>query len=573
MAKNSQSAGMLSGALFKSRINSANVKPKEALLGYFIGPFFAFISNAVFGSYINRYYSDVLGWTNQSQFGFFSILLPLISIVFVIMGNLLVGRLIDKTRSSQGKARPYMLLSAPLVAIAVALLFLAPTSNKALLMVWICISYNLYYAVAYPFFYTSHSSMVGLSTRNSKHRGILSTFSNASGVAAVGIVASMIIPTFLQNLLFVTNEVTAASGEVTKVIDAVASYNNWRIFMIALCVITFLGIVFEYYFTRERITEENVKLNIKEEKIPMMKQLKAVVSNKYWWFIILYFFIFQLGGLIKNGSMSYYCDYVLEGKLSGGQAMGLLGLVGGIPTAIGMVLAWPLANKLGKQRSVVIGMLISVAGGLLSFVNVHSFVWVCAGVVLKGVGSIPAMYVTLALLSDVLDHLEAKNGFRSDGFTMSVYGSIMVGLTGLSMAFINFLLLNSNYDASSGVNSSVQTTFVICYLVVELVCYALIAVLMIFLNVEKFTKKDQETILENQKAAVLAQGGEWIEPAERLKREQEQFDFEAEEARKNELKAYCEKKGLSFEAEEAKHQQKIANAQLKKEKKLENKKK
>ena len=41
------------------------------------------------------------------------------------------------------------------------------------------------------------------------------------------------------------------------------------------------------------------------------------------------------------------------------------------------------------------------------------------------------MYVTLALLSDVLDHLEAKNGFRSDGFTMSVYGAIMVGMTGL----------------------------------------------------------------------------------------------------------------------------------------------
>lgn len=74
-------------------------------------------------------------------------------------------------------------------------------------------------------------------------------------------------------------------------------------------------------------------------------------------------------------------------------------------------------------------------GGLVSFIDVHNLYIVCAGVVLKGIGSIPAMYVTLALLSDVLDHLEAKNGFRSDGFTMSVYGAIMVGLSGLGNGF------------------------------------------------------------------------------------------------------------------------------------------
>ena len=47
-------------------------------------------------------------------------------------------------------------------------------------------------------------------------------------------------------------------------------------------------------------------------------------------------------------------------------------------------------------------------GGLVSFLDIHNFTIVCIGVILKGIGSIPAMYVTLALLSDVLDHLEAK---------------------------------------------------------------------------------------------------------------------------------------------------------------------
>lgn len=555
---------MQMGQIFKApflrtKITSANVKRKEIAIGYFLGPFFALISNAVFGAYLNRYYSDVLGWTDTARFGVFSALLPMVSVIFVIIGNLFVGRLIDNTRTAQGKARPYLLLSAPLVTIAIALLFLTPQqTSPAVQMGWIAISYNLYYAVAYPFFYTAHSSMVALSTRNSNHRGMLATFSNASGVAAVGIGASILVPMLLQSFLFV---------EKDGAIDAAASYANWRMVMIVLCIVTFLAILLEYYFTRERITEENIKLEIKEEKLPMNKQLKACVSNKYWWIIILYFLLFQFGGLVKNGSMSYYCRWMFDGihnEALAGTAMGTLGLIGGLPTAIGMVLAWPIAGKLGKQRAVTIGLAISVIGGLVSFLDIHNFMIVCIGVILKGIGSIPAMYVTLALLSDVLDHLEAKNGFRSDGFTMSVYGAIMVGMTGLGNGMINALLTAGGYNASaSAQNGSVQTMLALCYLGIEIVCYAVIVVLMSFLKVEKHIKEDQQKILEHQKAAVLAAGGEWVEPAERLRREQEEAERLAEEARLEELRETCKRKGLDFAEEEAKYQKKQEQKRVK----------
>lgn len=545
--------------LMRTKITSANVKPKEMLMGYFLGPFCALISNAIFGAYLNRYYSDVIGWTDTSRFGIFSALLPMLSVIFVVIGNLFVGRLIDNTRTPQGKARPYLLLSAPLVTIAIALLFLTPqNSSPAMQMLWIAVSYNLYYAVAYPFFYTAHSSMVALSTRNSNHRGMLATFSNASGVAAVGIGASILVPMLLQSFLFV---------EKDGIIDSNASYANWRVVMLALCVVTFLAILVEYYFTRERITEETFKMDIKEEKLPMSKQLKACIGSKYWWIIIVYFLLFQFGGLVKNGSMSYYCRWMFEGiadEASAGAVMGTLGLIGGLPTAIGMVLAWPIANKLGKQRAVTFGLLFSVIGGLVSFINVHNLVIVCIGVILKGIGSIPAMYVTLALLSDVLDHLEAKNGFRSDGFTMSVYGAIMVGMTGLGNGIINALLTAAGYNAAAAAqNGDVQNMLAICYLGIEIICYAVIVVLMSFLKVEKHIKEDQETILANQKAAVLAAGGEWIEPAERLRREQEEAEQTAEEARKEELRSYCKKKGLSYEEEELKYQKKLADKRAK----------
>ncbi|MBS5065019.1 MAG: MFS transporter [Hungatella hathewayi] len=559
MRSETASAKFFEHPLVRTKITSANVKTREMVLGYFLGPFCAFISNAIFGSYLNRYYSDVIGWTDTGRYGAFSAFLPMISVIFVIIGNLVVGRLIDNTRTPQGKARPYLLLSAPLVVIAIALLFLTPREGSpAMQMVWIAISYNLYYAVAYPFFYTAHSSMVALSTRNSNHRGMLATCSNASGVAAVGIGASILVPMLLQSFLFVEHE---------GVIDRAASYQNWRLVMIVLCIVTFLGIMLEYYFTRERITEENVKLDIREEKLPMMKQLKACVNNRYWWIIILYFLLFQFGGLVKNGSMSYYCRWMFEGiagEASAGAAMGTLGLIGGIPTAVGMALAWPIANKLGKQRAVTAGLAISVVGGLVSFLDVHNFVIVCIGVILKGIGSIPAMYVTLALLSDVLDHLEAKNGFRSDGFTMSVYGAIMVGMTGLGNGIINALLTASGYDAAAAVqNSGVQTMLVVCYLGIELACYAVIVFMMGFLKVEKHIKEDQEMILKHQKEAVLAAGGQWIEPKERLRMEQEDAERAEEEARKEELKAYCRKKGLNYEQEEEAYQKKLADKKAK----------
>ena len=73
--------------LMRTKITSANVKPKEMILGYFLGPFCAFISNAIFGAYLNRYYSDVLGWTDTAKFGIFSAVLPMVSVIFVILGK------------------------------------------------------------------------------------------------------------------------------------------------------------------------------------------------------------------------------------------------------------------------------------------------------------------------------------------------------------------------------------------------------------------------------------------------------------------------------------------------------
>ena len=111
------------------------------------------------------------------------------------------------------------------------------------------------------------------------------------------------------------------------------------------------------------------------------------------------------------------------------------------------------------------------------------------------------------------------------------------------------------------------------YLGAEIICYAVIVILMCFLKVEKHIEEDQKTILQHQKKAVLEAGGVWIEPAERLRMEQEEAERMAEEARIEELKAYCKKKGLDFEMQEASYQKKLAEKRAKAEAKARKKQK
>lgn len=542
----------------KTKITSSSVKPKEMFVGYLLAPLCAMMANSIFSAYLTRYYADVIGLTD-SQFGVFSMMLPIVSAIVVVAGNLFVGNLIDNTRTAAGKARPYLFLSAPVMAVAIVLLFLTPggdnvnATNYLMKMVWIAISFNLFYSVGYPCYYTAHSSMVALSTRNGNQRGLLATLSNASMVAAAGVGASILVPILLQPFMFVTG----ADG----VIDRVASYANWRILGIALAVLTFLGIMLEYFFTRERITEEAMELGVVEEKLPMSTHVKACTAEKYWWMVVLFILFFQMGQLVKNTSMSFYVRWMFDSVIASsdpeatsGALMSTLGLIGGLPSAVGMVIAWPLAAKLGKKRAIVLGLILSLIGGVVAFINVHNFVTVCAGVILKAVGIIPAQYVMVALLSDVLDHLEAKNGFRSDGFTMSIYGATMVGLAVLSMGIVNIFLGALGYDATLTQQApSTETGLVIAYLCMDMIGFALSIVLLWKLDVEKHLDEDKAAILERQKAAVLAEGGTWIDPEERARLEQEEADRKAEEERIAELRARCEKEGLDFETENQKY--------------------
>ena len=660
--------------LLSTKIKSAKAKLfPEGVLGYFIGPTLALIANSVLSGYFNMYMSNVLditSWLGKFGSAFFT-WLPVISVIMVVAGNILVGRLMDHLKTRAGKARPLILLSIPLAVLALLILFVfSPLpkndTERIVSLVLIAIGYNMWFAIAYPVYYTSHAALVNLSTRNSKDRSLLATISNATALAAMGL-CTMILPFFL-GLLFVyqmdpaivsqtegalavfnadyvkalgglfdgTYKITLADGtkiaveanpelyalfdpekftipvallatvagfktgfggtlEVGKeagkfdlysgalsyytnseggaLYDQDASYKHWKIFVIALMVAVALGALVEYYFTRERITEESLNsgtIETKKKATPIGQQAKVCFKDKFWIIIIAFFFLYQLGGMIKNVSQLYYCqamfpnDNGIYTTESGGFWSGQLAIYGAIPTALGMVIAWPLANKIGKGRAILFGAILAVIGGVIGFIpsfismgTTASFAVVVTSFIIKALGSTPAMYLSLALLADILDHQEAKHGFRTDGLTMTIYGAIMAGMTGIATGIMNGVLSAVGYSTTNVSSPAIRTAMTWIFIGGETMCYVGILVIFIFMGVEKYIKEDHEAIKERQKAEALARGEEWIEPEERMRREEEESNRLAEEARIAQLKAKCEKKGLNFEEEEAKYQAKV----------------
>lgn len=590
MSSKTAKKSFFNNPLLSSKIKSRSVKLfPEVALGYLVGPMFALISNGIVNTYLFQYYDKVLGLKSSALL--FETLLPIISSIVIIIGNLLIGKLINRKPTAAGKARPLILLGLPILAIALLLLFIVPMNydaagNPQAPSIWsllmIAIGYNLYYALAYPFYFTPHSALVNLSTRDGSARSLLATASNGAVLAAAGL-SGMVGPILVDLIGLLPRE----AGDGKDAVTAMEANSKWTILMIIMIVLLVIGCLFEYYFTRERITEESFAIQVNEDvktakeekKTSMLEQVKICVHDKYWWLIILFFFFYQFGGQLKNSDASWYAQ-AFSNNGSDISLAGYISIAGSIPTALGMVVIWPLANRFGKSNCIKVGAIFAFLMGIAGFVvllpNISSNVGLVSTVsivtfCLKALGTVPAMYISMALMSDVLDHQEALYGKRTDGFTMAVYGSIIVGLTGIANGIIVGLNgINGFSYRDSVANNRVLNTAL--FSGAEGVCYLIIFFMFLFMNVEKFSKLDQKTILVNRKNAILAEGGVWIDPEEKNKQEEKASMEASEEARIAELKEKCAKKGLDFVTEESKYQTMKAKKDAEKEAKANAKK-
>ena len=571
-------AKFLNARIFNSRVRSKNVEGKEKWIGYLIGPAGALLLNAVLGTYLNIFYTDVLGLSTVWG-GLFLVLFPLLSKIIDAITNVVMGYIIDRTRTKQGKARPWLLLSAFLLTATGIMLFVIPPLGQTFKLIWIIASYNLFYSFAYTIYNMSHYLMVPLSTRNTIQRGQLSVFNQIAAIMMSGIVVALVFPMVIMPIIGVSMQL-------------------WILVMSILSVIALPLTLLEYYFTKERVYEEQA--GQEEKKVPFLKQLKIIFTDKYMLIIYGYFFITTFATSLKNIGLVYYCNYVL-GTYNDGITQMLVSVIGGVPMGIGIFAVWPLAKKFGKKNVTVVGCCLIALGSAICFLFPTNMPIFLVGQFIKNCGGLPGSYIFMALFADTLDHIEWKSGVRCDGVPISIYNIIAVTIVGIATAVFNAFLgvagyivpvtkaeylanfdkyatlttqlsgdkineLESTGSVAFVQNAGVNNLFIFAFVGIEVISSLLVVGLLIFLMVEKTLTKKHEIIRARQKATCEARGEEWIEPEVKAEMEEQQFIVDARNIFIEELKVKCEKNSkLDFDAELKKYDDKAEATRIKKE--------
>ncbi|MCM1050130.1 MAG: MFS transporter [Clostridiales bacterium] len=531
-----------------SRIQSANVQNSERWIGYFLGPAGVILLNAVLATYLNVFYTDVLKLGGLWG-GMFLMAFPIVSKILDAVTNVIMGQIIEKTKTRQGKARPWLLVGGPIVAVSAVLLFLVPQAGTTVQIIWVIFTFNLYYSIGYTVYYMSHSMMVPLSTRNSKQRDGLAMLTNM----ALSIIPGMFVALFFPMLIL------PAIG---------VDQSRWITVIVIFSIIALPCVLLEYYFTKERITEENSDLKEAASTVTLKEQLKACLSSKYWIIMMAALIIIQFCTNIQNTSLVYYCNWVL-GTYNDGITQTLVSAIGNAPLGFGILLMWPLVKKFSKKNVMIAGLALAIVASVNFCLKPTDMGWVLIMLAIRAFGALPITYITMAMLADALDHVEWKAGFRADGFSMSIYTIIFTVTAGLAQGLFNLGLSVFGYVPPSAdgtwvaQSQAVQNYFVFGYQGLFAIAMIVLIVLFRFYKVEKDLPAIQADITARHKAEAERQGKVWYSAEELAAMEQEKQDKIAEENRIRELKAKCAKKGLQFEEEEAKYQAKLAAKKVK----------
>lgn len=552
------------GKRWDSRIKSANTTKKEMWLGYVLGPYGMLLTNSIVNSYFNQYLTDVLGFTiaKGAWIAGFMILFPVISKLIDAVTNIIMGKILDSTACRQGKVRPWFLISAPLVVVSVIMMFSMPFANVYAQAAWVVIAFNLYYSVAYTMWNMAKELSAALSTRNVRQRRNNAMAANITMQIGTGIV-SILFPTIL------TGVCAAVNGDNAK--------GYFLCMSMVACValpLTFL----QYFYTKERVTEERRSQNgiagagesgyVAIKEATFMEQMKACLKDRYWIIFMLVILIYNVAGNLRNFALVYYSGWVVNGNAYGNYAaiQAKFQMIAMSPMGPGLLIALPLMKKYGRSRCLWVGATFTIIGSVLAFVSVGNGTMIYAGTALAAIGNIPAAYMLLSFLGDVIDHTEWKMGLRCDGFSSSVYGATTMFAVGIAQGIFNLGLMASGYmqpetigtaangialyadqpaAATSWINMAYQGGHIILGFVI----------LIVFCAVFKLEDKMPEVskgLQERRVEECRKKGIEYIPADEMERREIEEQERKAEEERIKELKERCIRRGRDFETENAK---------------------
>ena len=435
-----------------------NVRPFgfKDKIGYMFGDFgndFTFILSS---SFMLKFYTDVMG-IHAAVVG----VLMMAARFVDAFTDVAMGQIVDRSEPTKdGKFKPWLRRMCGPVAISSFLVFQSGFANMPYLfkVVWMIVTYILWGSIFYTSINIPYGSMASAISADAKDRASLSTW-RSIGSTLAGLVIGVGTPLFAYETV---NGNTILSGNRMTIIAGVFS---------VMAVICYM-LCFKLATERVEVPQNNTKFNFGD-------LMKSLVTNSSLIGIIAAAILLLLVMLTMQG-MNAYLFPNFYGNVAAQSVAALAG------SLVMLVVCAPLATKLsakyGKKElaigSCLFGAVVYLICWVLKPENPYTYVvfYVVANI---GVGFFNM--VIWAMITDVIDDAEVKNGVREDGTIYSVYSFARKIGQALSSGMIGALLSVIGYSAATAFNPEVVNGIFNMTCIIPAIGFVGIALVLMFL--------------------------------------------------------------------------------------------
>ena len=553
----------LKGGLFdkdsmQTKVKTNRITGRERFWGHVMGPGLVYAFYTVVLGLRELYYMDIIRINEVFGNPYTYLTMTVVTSLIGIAAGFYINHMTEKTVCRAGRFRPYVLIGTWIMAVSGFFMFWSPfASGTAGQLVWLYVFNILYTCIGLPL-WNLRESVVSVTSRNVLERNTVTTLRNAVTNMIAGVIVSlgvigMLYPTVLQKDL---------SGK------------SWILTIGVFAALALIFSLFEYFWTRERITEDNQKVLAAKEgdatvHVSLKQQFKNLFSNKYYRLAVLVGIgVLFFGNLQGGNSRVNMITYILGGNEQNGLQMIYL-MVAMQPMAIGAIVVPILARKYGSRKIVLISSIITLLGVGIVLINPYSFAIAVAGGLVFSCGIFAVTNMNTVFMQQACDIVEYEHGYRPEGtLAMGIITTIYTAiLTPVNALYETGLTLNGYVAGAAQQNAAVNNWILFAYYG----AYAVFAVIMLFVTIffdaEKKLPHVHDVLRERAVKAAEARGEIYISPEEQDRMEMEAAAKELEESRIAALKEHCAKKNLDFAAENQKYLDKLARKQARRQKK------
>ncbi|MCD8321318.1 MAG: glycoside-pentoside-hexuronide (GPH):cation symporter [Oscillospiraceae bacterium] len=377
--------------------------------------------------------------------------------VFDGVSDLLMGAVVDSTKTKWGKARPWLILSGPLTFLGIVLLMHVPVAAGASgKLIYAYATYIFMSVIVYTIFGIANTAMLPLMTRNAKDNTMLATFS-AVGNNVIGLIAGSAITPLVLNF-------------------------GWHWASI------FLGLISGVLIMISGLVNKEIDVDAEEEgaaveKPTLKQQFPSVMKNRYFWLLLLIGVFSLLMNANAIATQVYYCNVVLNNPLF----MSVLITAGQAPGIVILFLMPVISNKWSKQTFLAIGSVLLILGFIITGLAGTNTTMVIIGVIIRSLGAGPLLSAVFALVPDAVEYGYWKFGVRSEGLISSAQSiGSKIGM-GFGSGMCAWILAAVGYDATLETQAaSVASAIKFNYTYMGAIFGVIILILVLLTNVEKY---------------------------------------------------------------------------------------